>query len=668
MEEFIGEFIAESINIIETLQGLLMSYEETTSKDKVAEELFRGIHTLKGTSKMFGFDSIESATHQLENILDEHRKSSEAFTPEFVELNLAVLDYCIQALNRKASDKDLNTILNRISDYQSNSQKALKPGESQTFCILFKPASDIFERGISLSAIYNELQSLGDVNYFPLKREKSIESQTAQKKLDRNFFDFWIDTKKSQEEISDVFMFLKTTEYEIILVDDQNAEQIFSKIANARNKPFSKIERSLRLNFISENSSKAVVETNAIETLPGLVALEQSEIRIESDPKLQYINVALPKLDQMMNLVSEFVTLSGEVKYQANLHESDALQNIAERLEKVSTMFRDNAFGMRLVPIQILSIKLQRYVKELSTKLGKKVRFLTEGMDTEIDKSIINQIEGPLMHIIRNAMDHGLEKSADRIAKGKPEECILKISAFYSGTNAFIHIQDDGAGIDIEKVRKKGIEKGLLSSLTNPAESEIIALIFKPGFSTAEQTTEISGRGVGMDVVKKNISDLRGSIEVTTEKDLGTSFAIRLPLALSVMDVMIVKVGALHYMVPHSEIEFCTSEIFTEVIERKGHNLKYGGKLIPFLELDSMFDDNHQQSANEKSILIINKHDHVTAIEVDEIIGKEQVVIKPVDESLQMIEYLAGTSILGNGELAFLIDVIKLKELYAFAR
>jgi len=370
----------------------------------------------------------------------------------------------------------------------------------------------------------------------------------------------------------------------------------------------------------------------------------------------------------MMNLVSEFVTLSAEVKHYAHSLGHDGLKDTVERLERVSTMFRDNAFSMRLVPIQILSVKLQRYVRELSAQMGKKVRFITEGMDTEIDKAIINQIEAPLMHIIRNAMDHGIETPAERLAKGKTEEGILKISAFYSRTNAFIHVQDDGCGIDVERVKSKAVSTGLINSKDILTEEQAIALIFKPGFSTAEKVSEISGRGVGMDVVKKNINNLRGSIDVTTEKGLGTSFAIRLPLALSIMDVMLVKVGSLNYMFPHQEIEICTSEKFENVIEKKGFNLRYKDMLLPFLSLNSLFEEKTNIDLEEKSVVILNKNDHMLAVEVDEIIGKEQVVIKPMDEALQMISYLSGTTVLGNGDLAFLIDVVKLKELYAKER
>jgi two-component system chemotaxis sensor kinase CheA len=671
MEEFIQEFKIESGSIIETLQGLLMSYDESTSKTQIAEELFRGIHTLKGTSKMFGFGQIESITHQMENILDESRSSGEKLSPALIELCIHVLDYCHQVLQGKGEQATHDRLLNEISQYLGNANSSSVASPFQLFCITFTPAADIFERGVNILSIFVELQEMGEVLCITYNEKKALEKQILNKKIE-SVFELWLSTTKTLTDVQDVFLFMKNHEYEIIpgKAGEALTDELRAKIENNLKTKLDKKDANLRNNFLDMHQDKVVVlpvqkpvGSSSSETKHRQV--QNVSKQTEDDVKLSYINVALPKLDQMMNLVSEFVTLSAEVKHYAHALGHDALKDTVERLERVSTLFRDNAFSMRLVPIQILSVKLQRYVRELSTQMGKKVRFITEGMDTEIDKAIINQIEAPLMHIIRNSMDHGFETTAERIAKGKPEEGILKISAFYSGTNAFIHIQDDGGGIDLERVKAKALATGLIGKNDILTNQETIALIFKPGFSTAEKVSELSGRGVGMDVVKKNINNLRGSIDVTTEKDLGTSFAIRLPLALSIMDVMLVKVGSLNYMFPHHEIEICTSEKFQDVVEKKGFNLAYNNKLMPFLNLNSLFEEETLTDLSDKSVVILNKNDDLLAVEVDEIIGKEQVVIKPVDDALQMISYLSGTTILGNGDLAFLIDVVKLKELYA---
>jgi two-component system, chemotaxis family, sensor kinase CheA len=670
MEEFIQEFKAESGAIIETLQGLLMSYDESTSKAQIAEELFRGIHTLKGTSKMFGFEKIEEITHQLENILDDCRSKEKSIPTSLIDLCIHILDYCDQVLNGKGEKETHDRLLQAVNNYLNTSGKTAE-AQTAVYCILFTPAADIFERGVNPLAIFDELNQLGDFVSIVHNEKKSLEKQVQDKKLE-SVFELWLSTEKPLSDVEDVFLFMKSHEYEIIIVEtnEDSCQKLLTRIEAKPGFKTGEKELKIRAAFISKYiaNTEAPAQTEHIlvadkEITP--LALTPSTIQSNGDVKLNYLNVALPKLDQMMNLVSEFVTLSAEVKHYANALGHDQLKDTVERLERVSTLFRDNAFSMRLVPIQILSVKLQRYVREISAQVGKKVKFITEGMDTEIDKAIINQIEAPLMHIIRNAMDHGLETPAERIAKGKPEEGILKISAFYSGTNVFIHIQDDGAGIDFEKVRAKAIATGLIAGNEVLTENQITELIFKPGFSTAEKVSELSGRGVGMDVVKREISNLRGSIDITTEKDLGTSFAIRLPLALSIMDVMLVKVGNMNYMFPHHEIEICSSEKFEDVIERKGYNLRYNDQLLPYMDMNVLLGEKISMTLTDRSVVILNKNDNMLAVEVDEIVGKEQVVIKPVDEALQMISYLSGTTILGNGDLAFLIDVVKLKELYA---
>jgi len=317
---------------------------------------------------------------------------------------------------------------------------------------------------------------------------------------------------------------------------------------------------------------------------------------------------------------------------------------------------------MRLVPLQILSLKFQRMVRDLGEDLGKEINLLTEGLDTEIDKTIINEIEAPLMHIIRNAIDHGLETPEERRSVGKSEKGLLKIVSFYAGANVFIQVQDDGRGLNLRRIREKAIHKGLIAKNDKLTDKEIINLIFKPGFSTHDQATEYSGRGVGMDVVMQKLKDLRGTIEITTEEGLGTSFTLRLPLSLSILDVLHVRVKGINYLIPHSEVELCLSErLNTDTFVRKGHNAKLNGNFIPHLDLKNIFGISGESSA-EPSIIVINKNDQNISVEVDEIVGEEQLVIKPVDETLKGLSYLSGVAVLGNGELAFLIDLLKLKD------
>jgi two-component system chemotaxis sensor kinase CheA len=293
------------------------------------------------------------------------------------------------------------------------------------------------------------------------------------------------------------------------------------------------------------------------------------------------------------------------------------------------------------------------------------VNLLTEGLDTEIDKTIINEIEAPMMHIIRNALDHGLETTEERKRLGKDAKGLLKIVAFYAGANVFIQIQDDGRGLNLTRIREKAIAKGLISSTTTLSDNEVINLIFEPGFSTHDAATEYSGRGVGMDVVKQKLKDLRGSIEITTEEGLGTAFTLRLPLSLAILDVLHVKVGDVNYLIPHNEVERCLSERLNgELIQKRGYNVKYKGNLVPNLEMKKILNI-PSNSQNEPCIIVLNKNDQLIAVEVDEIKGEEQLVIKPVDDALKSLDYLSGVAVLGNGELAFLLDSLKLRESFS---
>jgi two-component system chemotaxis sensor kinase CheA len=272
------------------------------------------------------------------------------------------------------------------------------------------------------------------------------------------------------------------------------------------------------------------------------------------------------------------------------------------------------------------------------------------------------------MHIIRNAIDHGLETTEERKRLGKDQKGLLKIVAFYAGANVFIQIQDDGRGLNLVRIKEKAIAKGLISSTASLTDKEIINLIFEPGFSTHDEATEYSGRGVGMDVVRQKLKDLRGSVEITTEEGLGTAFTLRLPLSLSILDVLHVKVGDINYLIPHNEVEHCLSERLNgDIIQKRGFSMKYKGNLLPNLHLKEMLKIQSDYKT-ESCIIILNKNDQLISLEVDEIKGEEQLVIKPVDEALRSLDYLSGVSVLGNGELAFLIDSLKLRESFSIEK
>jgi two-component system chemotaxis sensor kinase CheA len=665
MEEFIQEFKIEAAGIIQKLQESLLSLEQDKNNKLLIEEIFRGVHTLKGSSRMFGFDKIEQITHNLENTYDLIRNGEVKTSSAVIELSLEVVDMCSEILNDSFNKERYEKLMTKLGSSEIFNEESSTVA-SGVFQILYHPSENIYERGVNPMAAIQEIQSLGECKIFTLKGSKTLDEQAKAKKF-ISVFEIIIPLLVPREQLDDVFLFMDQSEFTIheLNADETTWKDAITRASNLSDKKFTPAGVREHTETIKTYFQKIEALTTP-ETEQKNETVATSVVRnTDSSAALNFINVKLSRLDDMMRLVSELVTIKAELQYRSTVLNDIALSNSVERLEKVTNRFRDNAFSMRLVPLQVLSMKFQRMVRDLGETLGKDVNLITEGLDTEIDKTIIHEIEAPIMHIIRNAMDHGLETTAERKRLGKDQKGLLKIVAFYAGANVFIQIQDDGRGLNLARIKEKAIAKGLISSADSLTDKEIINLIFEPGFSTHDEATEVSGRGVGMDVVKQKLKDLRGSIEITTEEGLGTAFTLRLPLSLSILDVLHVKVGDINYLIPHNEVEQCLSHRLNgDIIQKRGFNVKYKENLLPNLNLKEIF--NIQSSKEiEPAIIVLNKNDQLISVEVDEIIGEEQLVIKPVDEVLRSLEYLSGISVLGNGELAFLIDSIKLRESFS---
>jgi two-component system chemotaxis sensor kinase CheA len=665
MELFIQEFKIEASGIIQKLQESLLALEQDKNNKVWIEEIFRGVHTLKGSSRMFGFDKIEHITHELENTYDLIREGQLKTSAGVIELSLEVVDMCSDILNDNFDKARYEGLLTKLGLAEIFNEP-VQVEACSVFQIFYHPSENVYDRGVNPMAALNELQSLGECKVFTIKGTKSIEEQKKEKKF-TSVFEILLPLVGAKEQLEDIFLFMEASEFAIheLSSDQQSWNAAIKRAESLSGASFGEellAEHTRVLRSYAEKVTTQVQPEKKTETAAKVVRNN------ESSAGLNFINVKLSRLDEMMRLVSELVTIKAELQYRSTVLNDVSLSNSVERLEKVTNRFRDNAFSMRLVPLQVLSMKFQRMVRDLGDKLGKDINLITEGLDTEIDKTIINEIEAPIMHIIRNALDHGLETTEERRRLGKDQKGLLKIVAFYAGANVFIQIQDDGRGLNLARIKEKAIEKGLISSTASLSDKEIINLIFEPGFSTHDEATEYSGRGVGMDVVKERLKDLRGSIEITTEEGLGTAFTLRLPLSLSILDVLHVKVGDINYLIPHSEVEHCLSErLNSDVVQKRGLNVKYKGNLLPNLHLKEMLNIQSDYTS-ESCIIILSKNDQLISLEVDEIKGEEQLVIKPVDEALRSLDYLSGVSVLGNGELAFLIDSLKLRESFSIEK
>lgn len=361
-----------------------------------------------------------------------------------------------------------------------------------------------------------------------------------------------------------------------------------------------------------------------------------------------------------MYLVSELITLNSQFNLTTSDSKFEKIWPYTERLDNLSKQFRNNALDIRLVPLSESILRFKRLIRDLSRQLDKDVELITEGIDTEVDKGTIDQLNDPLMHIIRNCIDHGIELPGTRKQKGKPETGTIKISANNSGNFVIIRIEDDGTGIDLEKIQKKAIEKGIIKPADKPSRNELLEMIFMPGFSTAQSLTEVSGRGVGMDVVKRKIMELRGEVIVDTEEGKGTSFTLKLQQSIAIIDTLLFKVQDTFFTVPISDINICM-QIPSEEIEKRKHTctIPFENELIPFVDVRNQFHLGGHYSDVTKAIILRN-NERQLALLTDTIIGGHQAVLKPLGNLFREQKCIGAASQLGDGKLAFMMDTNEL--------
>jgi two-component system chemotaxis sensor kinase CheA len=372
------------------------------------------------------------------------------------------------------------------------------------------------------------------------------------------------------------------------------------------------------------------------------------------------LRVAAERLDELMDRVGELVIAQARLTQIAAQSSDSNLKTIAEELERLSSGLRDTTMGIRMVPIGTLFARFRRLVHDVSRDLGKDIEFITSGEDTELDKTVIEKLADPLVHLIRNSMDHGLEPAAARRAAGKPARGTVRLSAVYAGAEVAISVSDDGAGLDAARIRAKAEENGIIAHDAKLSDQELYNLIFAPGFSTASEITALSGRGVGMDVVKRTIDGLRGTIDLSTRPGEGTTLTLRLPLTLAIIDGMLVRVGNGRYTIPLAAVEECVELPAEAVGSARGRSfLDIRGALVPFVRLRDVFNTPGAPDAHQKVVIVSSGEGRVGLV-VDQIIGNNQTVIKQLSKLHATLKAFSGATILGDGTVALILDTVHL--------
>ena len=677
-------FQEEARELLAELETTLLELQDAPEDKELIARIFRALHTIKGSGAMFGFDDIAAFTHGIENTYDLIRNDKIAVTARLIDLTLSACDAIRNMLDGACPDlalaqsiqKQFQALLPRPDDDHCESQNPETPQiqspqdkNESTYRIRFQPDRDIFANGTNPVLLLSELGDLGpckitaQTDDIPLLGDIDPESCYV-------FWDIVLTTDKGENAIRDVFIFVEDRcDLRIALID---------RPALADDTPYKKLGEILAergdvspetvqrvLGSQKKFGEMLVAEGQVPQDRINSALAEQEHVREmrakrTGAPDAATIRVPASRLDRLVDMVGELVTVQSRLSQLAARVTDTDLALVAEEIERLTAELRDNTMSIRMLPIGNTFSKFKRLVHDLSAELGKEIQLLTEGGETELDKTVIEKLGDPLVHLIRNSIDHGIEAPAVRLAAGKPKTGHVKLSAEHAGANVLIRISDDGAGIDSEAVRRKAVERNLISPDAILSDRETLSLIFSPGFSLAKTVTNVSGRGVGMDVVKKSIDALGGAIDMDSRPGAGTTVTLKLPLTLAIIDGLLVKIGDAFFVIPLSAIEECV-ELSREDV-RKAHGrqvITVRGEMVPYIPLRERFLVEGARPDIEQ--IIINRvGDERIGLVVDQVVGEHQTVIKNLGKFYRSIQEVSGATILGDGTVALILDIPQL--------
>lgn len=691
MEQAIATYREEAGELLAELETSLLELEETPDDNDLINRVFRAMHTIKGSGAMFGFDEIAAFTHEVETVFDMVRNGKMTVSKRLLDLTLKSRDHISYLLgcpldedvDRSAGDEIIaglrqlapkpETAQHGAGEITAAALPAISEEElanESTWRIRFRPAPNILMCGTNPLSLINELRGLGTAHVVAqFDGIPPLADLTPE-----NCYIYWdviLTTTHGEDSIRDVFIFVEDDcDIKIELIDKSgliDKEAGYKKLGDilVERGDLSPVEMQKVL-MLQKRFGELLVEQGIISSEKVQSALvEQQHVkgvrkeRSETPPAETAASIRVPaeRLDQLINLVGEMVTVQAHLS-QVSLSVGDAtFIAISEEVERLTNELRDTALNIRMLPIGSTFSKFKRLVRDLSSELGKEIEMETFGAETELDKTVIEKLNDPLVHIIRNSIDHGIEMPETRRAAGKPATGKVSLSAEHSGDSVLITIKDDGAGLDRDAIRSKAIERGLLAGNAEPADKEIYALIFAPGFSTAARITSVSGRGVGMDVVKRGIEGLRGSIGVDSVKGQGTTITLKIPLTLAIIDSLLVKIGSDHFVLPLAAIEECIELTREDITRSHGRNLaNVRGAIIPYIPLRQHFCI-AGQGPDIEQIVIADIHGTKVGFVVDHVVGEHQTVIKSLGKMYRNVKGVSGATILGDGTVALILDM-----------
>ncbi|MDK4717458.1 chemotaxis protein CheA [Rhizobium sp. CNPSo 4039] len=645
---------AEQLELIEA--GLLDLMRDLSDRAQI-DAVFRGLHTLKGSGSMFGFDQLAAFTHHCETAFDRVRKGEAPATKELVGAVLDAQGHMQALLENPNGDYETmsSVLLEKLrqavgaagshassvapATLQPVATPAINAGGAKTWHLKFSLSANSMINGTNPLGLLDELRELGECRV-----EADIDTIPLLADLEpRDLHIGWtvhLTTEKPRSHIEDVFIFV---------MDDMTME--LKELQTAAEQAPTLVAAGI----------EQLAEDEASRTVTSPIDAGKAQ-PVDAKSQKQADNVRVPalRLDEMMDRVGELVIAQSRLSQMANSAADLGLRSVSEEIERLAGELRDTMMVLRMMPVASLFSRFRRLVHDLARETGKDIELVTEGESTEVDKTVIDRLADPLVHLVRNSIDHGLESPEDRIAAGKPVTGRVFLSAHQTGSEVVISIKDDGRGIDRQRVRAKAEANGLIQPGAQLSDKELLQLIFQPGFSTAEKVTNLSGRGVGMDVVKKTIETLRGAIDITSEFGKGSEIALRIPLTLAIIDGLLVRVGNGRYVIPLAAVEECLELSVEQDLRSRGRSfISLRDDLVPFLRLRELFRTGTEPDPYQKVVVISTGSERVGLV-VDQIIGDHQTVIKSMSKLHDHVSTFSGATILGDGNVALILDVVHL--------
>jgi two-component system chemotaxis sensor kinase CheA len=650
---------AECLEAIEA--GLLDLTHDLENKDLV-DAVFRGLHTLKGSGAMFGFEALAAFTHHCETAFDRVRKGEVPATAELVAAVLAAQDHMRALVEQPDADhgdtgQKLLAQLQAAVGGKAEAKEAAAPAaaapavaaparKKTTWRIRFSLPANSMANGTNPLGLLDELRDLGECTV----RANTAGIPPLADLVPTELYVSWevvLTSEQDRSAIDDVFIFvmddmeLDVQELTGPQADPAEAKKDAAPVAAASVAPV----------------PAAAPEFRPVEAVPAKRETPAPAQAAAQAKAQENVRVPAERLDELMDRVGELVIAQSRLSQLASSSSDIALRSVSEEIERLSGELRDTMMVLRMVPVGTLFSRFRRLVHDLARETGKVIELVTEGETTEVDKTVIERLADPLVHLVRNSIDHGLEPPAERLAAGKAEAGTVTLAARQSGGEVIISIKDDGRGINRDRVRAKAESSGLIAPGQPLSDQELLQLIFAPGFSTAAQITNLSGRGVGMDVVKKTVEALRGAIDIVSLPGQGSEVSLRIPLTLAIIDGLLVRVGSGRYVIPLSAVEECLELSLEEDLRSRGRSfISLRDSLVPFLRLRDLFRTGTKPDVHQKVVVISTGTERVGLV-VDQIIGDHQTVIKSMSKLHNDVATFSGATILGDGSVALILDV-----------